>query len=645
MKNNAIIILAILKVNFDEEKDYLQTFVPIVAEAIRCSREEIVSVPSIQEDLECNFGLKKIPQNTIKAILNKVKREGYIYLDKGVYKRNNDALEKLDFHSVQQNMLKKQEEVNNSLIKYCKEKFNLDWSQSIAENALEIYIEENQVFSIKNEVIPNIEIKDNSTKYFIGSFIQYLLDNNSYLLEYLEDVIKGMMISTTLFVKDPSRIKGNFKDTDVYLDTTFVIYALGYAGKAKQEPCKELLDMLYKYGAEIKCFMHTLDEIKGVLYACANKMGKGELGTAYGSSIEYFISEGKTSSDIILFISQLEKNMNYLNIKLVDEPAYNNRCYIDEKDLSEKLSKGLSYKYDNAVTRDVKSISAILRIRKGQTYATIENSRAIFVTTNNNLVNFINKYLSKEDEISGAIPIISDFTLTNLLWLKNPIALPDLPRKKIIADCFASTQPDERLWGKYIDEINKLKVSGEIGEDESYYFKYAPLLKDITMEITHGDEDVICEGTVKEIIELSRKKIETEARKSLEEDNIKLTTELQDTSRLVKEQIIAIETYAKGEGEKVGKKVRIVLLLCVVIAVIISFPIITYSKLTSIVKNILLLIIFAFSILTFLNAWKGTTVENIVSYFVKRKYESIINKVNRNNAKSELATTKLSKKN
>lgn len=63
------------------------------------------------------------------------------------------------------------------------------------------------------------------------------------------------------------------------------------------------------------------------------------------------------------------------------------------------------------------------------------------------------------------------------MWLKRPLVVTELPRKKIIADCFAATQTDKRLWNKYIDEVNKLMAYGEIQEDESYYFKYAPVIK------------------------------------------------------------------------------------------------------------------------------------------------------------------------
>ena len=70
------------------------------------------------------------------------------------------------------------------------------------------------------------------------------------------------------------------------------------------------------------------------------------------------------------------------------------------------------------VERDVKSIAAIGRIRKDNKYKKIEDCKAIFVTTNYNLVESAEKCLEhkKYEEIGY---IITDVELTTILWLKS----------------------------------------------------------------------------------------------------------------------------------------------------------------------------------------------------------------------------------
>ncbi len=56
----SIISLAILKVNWDKKrKDYVDNFVPIVAEAIRLSDHDVVSIPQLQQDIRAKFGLRR----------------------------------------------------------------------------------------------------------------------------------------------------------------------------------------------------------------------------------------------------------------------------------------------------------------------------------------------------------------------------------------------------------------------------------------------------------------------------------------------------------------------------------------------------------------------------------------------------------
>jgi hypothetical protein len=68
--NPTIVSLAILKINWENKKDYLDIFVPLVAESIRLSQEDIVTAPILQEEVRAKFGLA-IPQNTLKTLIRR----------------------------------------------------------------------------------------------------------------------------------------------------------------------------------------------------------------------------------------------------------------------------------------------------------------------------------------------------------------------------------------------------------------------------------------------------------------------------------------------------------------------------------------------------------------------------------------------
>jgi hypothetical protein len=79
MTSHAIASLALLKVSREMGKDHLDTFLPMILEAIRITNGSVVSVTDLQVIVENQFGLN-IPQNAIETILYKAKRHGYLTL-------------------------------------------------------------------------------------------------------------------------------------------------------------------------------------------------------------------------------------------------------------------------------------------------------------------------------------------------------------------------------------------------------------------------------------------------------------------------------------------------------------------------------------------------------------------------------------
>ncbi len=73
--------------------------------------------------------------------------------------------------------------------------------------------------------------------------------------------------------------------TNPHLDTPFLLNALGYGGEAQREACVELLDLLYETGADLRCFAHTRDEIRGVLEACASQVQNGKTDVSPSSEV------------------------------------------------------------------------------------------------------------------------------------------------------------------------------------------------------------------------------------------------------------------------------------------------------------------------------------------------------------------------
>jgi hypothetical protein len=191
---------------------------------------------------------------------------------------------------------------------------------------------------------------------------------------------------------------------------------------------------------------------------------------------------------------------------------------IDEQALAAAIQKDFTFKNQNALWRDVASISSVIRLRASHQSQMVEECRAVFVTTNIILCRAAKDFMEKGHESDVVPPAITDHALTNLLWLKLPMEAPDLPRKRIIAACYAATQPDDALWGRYLSEIQKLRTSETVSADDYFLLRHSLQARSALMDLTLGDEKAFASGTIPEILNVVRADIQRELQETVAEE-------------------------------------------------------------------------------------------------------------------------------
>jgi len=624
VKSSTIVSLAILKANADIlHKDYIENFVPLVAQCIKEQAEEVVSVIEVQRSLKDKFGLD-LPYSVIDTILRRVKRAKYTRRAQGVYFRNEQELEKLNFQDIQIQLVIQYDKIVELLRSFCEEEYGRKISTQDAEDALLAYINENQIAIVglrsTNNLIPPIQYPLQEAKYLVGSFVKHLQITKSPFFRYFENVVYGNMIANAVFLPDISQSPVKFRNTSVYFDTSFILFALGHAGEARQAPTIELLNLLKRVDAKLHCFQHTIDEIRGVLDACSQKLSSGQLKDAYGATMLYFISKRYKASDISLLLTSLESDINALGITSTKKPDYKEREYIiDETELGEVLRipdevderwtyRNEMYRNPLALKRDVDSISAIMRLRRGALPFYYEDCGAIFITTNRRL-NRISRKLFYRDAQSDTVPPCQvDQAFTNIIWLKQPNSAPDLPRKRIIADYFAATQPSDKLIRAYYAEIEKLKTKGKYTDEQYFLLRHTINVPTILAEQTLGIEDAFTEGTIDEILEVIQENIlrgkEEEHNRNLEAKQIELESAYQESAEL---EHLLKENLRKGEGRKANILKRAE----------------TIGKITSnIIFWVLFIIIFVATLYTF--PWGFPETENATPQYIRTTFFVIL---------------------
>jgi len=625
MTNSALVSMAILKVNWDRlGRDYLENFVPIVAEAIRLSKlvDEPVSLQAVQEALRAKFGLD-LPQHTIETLLRRVKRRGMLYVKDRAYYPNQERLNALDFRKTQQSVLALHGQLVDGFTRFCHERHGVTLSAAQAEAAIQEYLEENQFqlarsMASTRATIPAPASHVNGQRFLVGSFIRHLQNEASHLLDHFETVVKGSMLANAIFLPDPSQAARRFRNTEIYFDTPFLILALGYAGDPRQRPCLELLDLLYETGAELRCFRHTLDELRGVLDACAHRIETGRLRDAYGPSFEYFLEHDCSASDIRMFIVSLERHMRRLRIRVVDAPVYSEHEFvIGEQHLGEILEQGITYSNPRALHHDVYSVSAIMRLRRERRPYYVEDSQAVFVTTNARLARLAQEYFYRGEEHQVIGPCLTDYTLTTLLWLKRPTAAPDLPRRRIIADSYAATQPSTGLWLCYLREIDKLAESGEMTQEDYYLLRYDLQARNLLMGLTLGQKHTFAQGTVKEILNMTQSRLRADLEEELKAERqgrLEAEQEAREARRTHQLEIV----QAKVNAELFAQQVARIVIRCLEgaafvllgIGMCLTFPWRVPQPRALVAKVLVWFVLAAVFALSLLNLMYGTAVKS-----------------------------------
>lgn len=601
-KTSTVASLAILKVNADVlKKDYLENFIPFILQCIKDQPDDVISVPYLQSSLKQRFGFS-IPQNVIAPLLRRASRAKYLRRENHVYYRNAPNLDSLPYEALQVQVISQYDKLIELLVSYCKERFKRVLSNDEAEQALLAYIDENQIEIVgiryTNSIMPRTDYPSQEAKYLVGSFVHHLLETKSSFFDFLETVVRGNMLANAIFLPDISQSSTKFRETTVYFDTSFLLFALGHAGDTLQAPCLELISLLKKVDAKLSCFNHTIDECRGILDACALKLASGQLKDIRGPSLPYFLVKHYTKTDVLVFSENVQRDIEALGIIIVQKPDYKDFQYVnDEAELEGVLNQpdpntmkwraGLdAYSNPLALKRDVDSISAIMRLRRGIVSYHYEDCGAIFITTNHRLNRIARGVFYKETQSEVIPPCQTDQAFTNIIWLKQPNNAPELPRKRVIADCYSAIQPSERLFRVYFNEIERLKERGSVTEEEYYTLRYTLEARNALMELTLGVEDAFTEGTIGEILEFVKENMLREAeerhnetlavkQKELEEassENQALQQSIQWGIQREIERKQRIRYRAERVGKLVSQSLFWTLFVIVVITTFFTFP-------------------------------------------------------------------------
>lgn len=556
--NNALIGTAMLMAIWDKtHQDNLDLLKPFVLYLIGKNTHigEEINIDSIIIGMEKEFGFSNIPRAVIIKIFGRMKKlvlrkNNCFYLLKDVIAYYND------FNNKKRQIADDSERVITQLTEYLRNinssfnKITMDDTKSL----FCIFLEKNGFLTIDNiENLRNIsDYKIEQTNYYIGQFILNENEKGTSIFESIYNIVCGFMLANVIYMQVDNSNNASLKNVNFYIDTPLILNILGYKTEEKNNSATILIDLLKQKQGILKCFENNYNELYSIIYAYKENIGRFNEKTLEGLDILNY-----TETDVELILNNLKDILLKKEIKIEEMPNYEINPGIDELELEKYLKEKYEEKDEKNEKRiriDVESISAISRLRAGKIFSKLEECKAIFVTTNYELVKSSTIFLNKKPfEQIGYV--ISDVELTTFLWLKNFRTNPDLPKFKLIENARLSMQPNPVIMERFKDALEKLNSMGLINEvDEFENLRTSYYYKSELMQKIGADRDKINPEIVRGIID--KKSENLESRLNVANERIrKLEREKEESENDRREARISIEEGCKKKATKISKTI------------------------------------------------------------------------------------------
>ena len=628
--SNALIGTAMLTAIWDQtHKDNLELLKPFIVYLVgkNTSLQDEIDINKIINEMDQEFGFPNIPKAVIEKIFNRMKKI-IIKNNKKNYLIKDLSEEVKKFDENKNIIQDESDKVIRNLTEYLKES-NKNFSKITLEETkklLYLFFEKNGFITIENiENLKNVgEYKTDQANYYIAKFILDENDNNTRVFNSIYKIVCGFMLANTIYIQVENDNRASLKNLDCYLDTPILLNLLELKTEEQNNSAKSLVELLEKKHAKIKCFEHNYKEVYDIIYAY-----KGNIGKYKEKTLEGLDKKKYTNSDVERILDNLKSLFKKKHVEIIAKPNYEDyKAVIDEQGLEEYLKEKYTdtiEKKEKVIGPDVDSISAISRLRRGKCATKLEESEAVFVTNNYDLIKYSNSFLNKKEfgEISYSI---SDVELTTILWLKTFKTNPDFPKFKLIENARLALEPSIQIMERFKDVIDKMKEEELINDtDVLENLKTNLYYKVELMEKIEADGDNITNEVVRGIIDKQTENLQSQLDVANEKIN-QLEHEKQLNERKKRNTRKLIEKDCFDKANKISKIIGQILKVLVYLIFFIIIGYCTYITYRDIIieKNTIsfaTIVLFLIAVLGLIDM--SFSKLNIIIKIINKKQNSI----------------------
>jgi hypothetical protein len=531
--------LAMLKVNIDAGRDYLEYLRPYVVHVLHTTKPDVVSDTTVAVGLREICGLE-IPHRTVNILLQRLARDKHLIKANGLFKVDN--LPDVNFEADRAASVRHLDFVSAELAEFAQKTAARNISAAEATDSIVAFLSQFSIPCLKSflrgTALPKFGQEEDWQIVLVGQFVHQMIDKPQ-LFESFMRFVEGHMLANALLCPDLKQVSNTYEDVVFYLDTPILIKLLGLEGNEEKQAVEELIQLVFRLKGKIVYFSHTQDELVTVIRNSAEFIDSPK---GRGSIVAAALKLGRTKSDLILIAENASTSLDNLGISCVQSPLYdqkNHRFEIAEEAFAAVLDDEVNYLNSRARDYDIRSVRAIYVLRKGLSPQSIEKSKAVFVTSNVSFSKAAFEYGKKYEQSREVSTVITDFSLANTAWLKAPHGATLLPQKEVLALAYAAIQPTPRFWAKVLEEADKLQANGEISARDHQLLRSSRHVQDELMKLTLGSEDSLTKESITETVQ----RITDEIRK----DDAEVIKAIEDEKSELRRQL----TEEKGHVSKV----------------------------------------------------------------------------------------------
>lgn len=543
--------LAMLKVNFDRGHDHIEMFMPFVVDcaasipAEEFGSEEVRAL--VLERYELNM-----PESVLATLLARIVRRGHLMRTAGRYKRTGPPITRTTINEESVRIAREHGNVAAALRAFALQRGIEILSD---EEALALILKFFEQFHVAllvdadpgpllrlNEVASRREIA------LVARFLEETFSREPARAEYLARMLEGFVLQNVLLLKDIGIAQRKFQRLFVYLDTGFTLRALGLAGEAHATSTQETLDLLKATGAEFGIFEKTIEEMERILqvYERHLRTHAGILSLRPTDVTRHLIANHYAPSDVAAAMALIRENLTQLGIKIRLYPTREAAFTANESALTASLRRPDEGELEPRVTHDVDAVAAILTIRHGEKYTSLDTARAVFATTSTSVVRTVREWYRSTGE-RGVPPVVHAWALANAAWLKKPSAATNKKLHELVAICSAALRPGKKTWKAFVGELKRLQADGKITSAEQVALVARELVTCRLAE-AEGDGDVDTH-TIQEVIEEARAEERERTRVAVAEANAVGAETLAAAEAALAEAHAEARTAAEGKRQ------------------------------------------------------------------------------------------------